>query len=125
MAIPAATVPTPWAPRADAAKTAALDRSPAAGHLPGMAKVEIYTTPFCPYCSRAKALLAGKGVAFEEVDAPHGSAARRAAIERSGGRTTVPQVFVDGRALGGSDELAALERSGQLDTILAGEGGAS
>ena len=74
---------------------------------------------FCPYCERAKALLARKGVAFEEMDAPHGSAARRSAIERSGGRTTVPQIFIDGRAIGGSDELAALERAGKLDALLA------
>ena len=84
-----------------------------------MAKVEIYTTPFCPYCYRAKALLARKGVSFEEVDAPHGSAARRSAIDRSGGRTTVPQIFIDGRSIGGSDELAALEGAGKLDALLA------
>jgi len=83
-----------------------------------MPKVEIYTTPFCPYCERAKALLSGKGVSFEEHDAPHGSAARQAAISRSGGRTTVPQIFIDGRMIGGSDDLAALERSGQLNSLL-------
>ena len=84
-----------------------------------MAKVEIYTTPFCPYCYSAKALLARKGVSFEELDAPHGSAARRSAIERSGGRTTVPQIFINGRSIGGSDELAALDRAGKLDPLLA------
>lgn len=84
-----------------------------------MAKVEIYTTPFCPYCTRAKALLTRKGAEFEEFDAPHGSEARRAAIERSGGRTTVPQIFIDGRAVGGSDDLAALDRTGKLDALLA------
>lgn len=84
-----------------------------------MAKIEIYTTPFCPYCDRAKALLARKGLAFEELDAPHGSAARRSAVERSGGRTTVPQIFIDGRSIGGSDELAALDRAGKLDELLA------
>jgi glutaredoxin 3 len=83
-----------------------------------MAKVEIYTTLFCPYCERAKALLAGKGVAFEEMDAPHGSAARKDAIARSGGRTTVPQIFIDDRAVGGSGDLAALERAGKLDALL-------
>ena len=83
-----------------------------------MAQVEIYTTLFCPYCERAKALLAGKGVAFEERDAPHGSAARKDAIARSGGRTTVPQIFIDDRAVGGSDDLAALERAGKLDALL-------
>ncbi|MCK8786654.1 glutaredoxin 3 [Roseomonas sp. NAR14] len=84
-----------------------------------MAKVEIYTTPFCPYCARAKRLLDGKGVAYEEFDAPHGSAARKAAIERSGGRTTVPQIFIDGQAIGGSDDLVALDRAGKLDGLLA------
>jgi glutaredoxin 3 len=84
-----------------------------------MAQVEIYTTPFCPYCSRAKALLARKGVAFQEIDAPNGSEARNAAIERSGGKTTVPQIFIDGRAIGGSDDLAALDRAGKLDPLLA------
>ena len=84
-----------------------------------MAKVEIYTTPFCPYCSRAKALLTRKGIAFEEFDAPHGSQARRDAVVRSGGRTTVPQVFIDGSPVGGSDDLAALDRAGRLDPLLA------
>lgn len=84
-----------------------------------MAQIEIYTTPFCPYCSRAKALLTRKGVNFEEIDAPHGSEARKAAIERSGGRTTVPQIFIDGQAVGGSDDLAALDRAGKLDALLA------
>ena len=88
-----------------------------------MARVEIYTILFCPYCERAKALLAKKGVAFEEIDAPHGSQARREAIERSGGRTTVPQIFIDGRAIGGSDDLAALDRAGKLDPLLAGAAG--
>jgi glutaredoxin 3 len=86
-----------------------------------MPKVEIYTTFFCPYCARAKALLDRKGVAYEEYDAQHGSAARREAIERSGGRTTVPQIFIDGRSIGGSDELLALERAGKLDALLAGK----
>jgi glutaredoxin 3 len=84
-----------------------------------MPKVEIYTTVFCPYCDRAKALLARKGVAFEETDAPHGSQARKDAIARSGGRTTVPQIFIDGQSIGGSDELAALDRAGKLDPLLA------
>jgi glutaredoxin 3 len=83
-----------------------------------MPKVEIYTTPFCPYCERAKALLARKGVAFEERDAPHGSQARKDAIARSGGRTTVPQIFINGQAIGGSDDLVALERAGKLDALL-------
>jgi glutaredoxin 3 len=83
-----------------------------------MASVEIYTILFCPYCERAKALLARKGVAFEEIDAPGGSAARADAIRRSGGRMTVPQIFINGQAIGGSDELAALDRAGGLDPLL-------
>jgi len=83
-----------------------------------MAEIEIYTTFWCPYCDAAKALLRRKGVAFREIDAPSGSAARAEAIRRSGGRTTVPQVFVDGRPLGGYDDLAALDRAGRLDPLL-------
>lgn len=85
-----------------------------------MAKVEIYTAGWCPYCDRARALLTRKGVAFEEIDAPHGTPARRAAIERSGGRSSVPQIFIDGQSIGGSDDLAALDRTGKLDSLLAG-----
>ncbi|SDB61850.1 glutaredoxin 3 [Belnapia rosea] len=84
-----------------------------------MPKVEIYTILFCPYCDRAKALLDKKGVAFEEIDAPTGSQARKDAIARSGGRTTVPQIFIDGKPIGGSDDLTALDRTGKLDPLLA------
>jgi glutaredoxin 3 len=83
-----------------------------------MAEIEIYTTFWCPYCSAAKALLTKKGIAFREIDAPSGSAARAEAMTRSGGRTTVPQVFVDGTPLGGYDDLAALDRAGRLDALL-------
>jgi glutaredoxin 3 len=88
-----------------------------------MAKVEIFTSAFCPYCDRARALLERKGVAFEEFDAPNGSAHRRAAVERSGGRMTVPQIFIDGRSIGGCDDLVALDRAGKLDAMLAGTSG--
>ncbi len=84
-----------------------------------MAKVDIYVQDFCPYCARAKALLDRKGVAYNEIYAPNGSAARQEAIARSGGRTTVPQVFIDGQAVGGSDDLHALDRAGKLDALLA------
>ncbi|MBP0447379.1 glutaredoxin 3 [Roseomonas sp. SSH11] len=84
-----------------------------------MAQIEIYTIPYCPYCDRAKALLSRKGVSYQEIDAPTGSAARKSAIERSGGRTTVPQIFINGQAMGGSDDLAALDRAGKLDALLA------
>ncbi len=83
-----------------------------------MADIEIYTQDFCPYCVRAKALLQQKGVTFTEIDAPGGSPARALARERSGGRTSVPQIFINGQALGGCDDLYALERAGRLDALL-------
>ena len=83
-----------------------------------MPTIEIYTQDWCPYCVRAKALLDGKGVTYTEIDAPGGSAAR-ADSERRSGRSSVPQIFVGGKSIGGSDELAALERAGQLDPLLA------
>jgi len=82
--------------------------------------IEIYTQPWCPYCARAMNLLNGKGVAFTEIHAPHGTPEREASISRSGGRTSVPQIFIGGSHIGGSDDLAALERAGKLDALLAG-----
>jgi glutaredoxin 3 len=83
-----------------------------------MALVEIYTTPLCPYCWRAKRMLESKGVAFVEIDLWQEPERRGEMVERAAGRTTVPQLFVNGRAIGGSDELAALEREGKLDALL-------
>jgi glutaredoxin 3 len=83
-----------------------------------MSNIEIYTQPWCPYCDRAVKLLTGKGVAFQEIDAPHGSAARNEAQTRSGGRTSVPQIFIGGRHIGGCDDMVALDRAGKLDTLL-------
>ncbi|HEY0423150.1 MAG TPA: glutaredoxin 3 [Rhodopila sp.] len=83
-----------------------------------MPNVEIYTQSFCPYCERAVALLSKKGVAFNEIDAPYGSKAREAARERSGGRTSAPQIFIAGQHIGGCDELMALDRAGKLDAML-------
>jgi glutaredoxin 3 len=83
-----------------------------------MARVEIYTTMFCGYCARAKALLERKGVAYENVDVLEDTAKRDEMIARAGGRTTVPQIFIDGVYVGGSDELAALDRAGKLDPML-------
>jgi glutaredoxin 3 len=83
-----------------------------------MALVEIYTTPLCPYCWRAKRLLGQKGVSFVEIDLWQHPERRSEMVGRADGRRTVPQLFVDGRAIGGSDELAALERSGELDAML-------
>ena len=86
-----------------------------------MAKVEIYTTPFCGYCARAKGLLDSKGAAYEEMDVMEDAAKRSEMRERSK-RTTVPQIFINGQHIGGSDELAALERAGKLDPLLAQPG---
>ena len=83
-----------------------------------MAKVEIYTKAWCPYCSRAMALLASKGVEPVEYDVTMGGSKKAEMIERSGGRMTMPQVFIDGRHIGGSDDLAALEADGELDPLL-------
>ena len=83
-----------------------------------MASVEIYTKSFCPYCARAKALLGNKGVAYEEYEISAGGEKRQEMIQRAGGRTTVPQIFIDDRHVGGSDDLMALEREGKLDAML-------
>jgi glutaredoxin 3 len=84
-----------------------------------MPDVEIYTQPWCPYCARAVHILSSKGVAFREIDAPHGSAERAEATRRSGGGTTMPQIFIGGQPIGGCDELVALDRAGKLDALLA------
>ena len=86
-----------------------------------MAKVEIYTTPFCGYCARAKGLLEQKGAAYDEMDVMEDSAKRGEMRERSK-RSTVPQIFINGQHIGGSDELAALDRAGKLDSLLAQPG---
>jgi glutaredoxin 3 len=86
-----------------------------------MPEIEIYTQPWCPYCARAIHILNSKGAAFREIDAPRGTEAREEAVARSGGRTTVPQIFIDGRSIGGCDELVALDRSGELDKLLTTE----
>jgi glutaredoxin 3 len=84
-----------------------------------MSKIEIYTKAFCPYCFRAKALLDSKNVEYEEIDITMGGPRRPEMIQRANGRTTVPQVFIDGKHIGGSDDLAALDRKGGLDALLA------
>jgi len=83
-----------------------------------MPKVEIYTKFTCGFCYRAKALLENKNVSFEETDITMGGSKREEMIQRSGGRMTVPQIFIDDRHIGGSDDLAALDRSGELDALL-------
>lgn len=81
-------------------------------------RVEIYTKWGCPYCYRAKALLEGKGVSFEEYDLTMGGPKRAEMLERAPGRTTVPQVFIDNMHVGGSDDLALLDAQGKLDMLL-------
>jgi glutaredoxin 3 len=83
-----------------------------------MPNIEIYTQAWCPYCERAVHLLTSKGVEFREIDAPPGSKARAEARERSGGRTSAPQIFIDGQHIGGCDDLRALDRAGKLDPLL-------
>jgi glutaredoxin 3 len=83
-----------------------------------MAKVELYTTMFCPYCARARSLLSKKGVDYADIDVMADTAKRDEMVARSGGRQTVPQIFIDGRHIGGSDELAALDKAGKLDALL-------
>lgn len=84
-----------------------------------MQPVEIYTTPTCPYCHAAKRLLAKKGAGYTEIDVSRDPALRDAMMQRAGGRRTVPQIFIGGRHVGGSDDLHALEYDGRLDAILA------
>ena len=84
-----------------------------------MANVEIYTKTFCGYCCRAKHLLESKGIAYREISVDFGGEARQQMIERANGRTTVPQIFIGDRHIGGCDELLELERSGELDGLIA------
>ena len=86
-----------------------------------MAKIEIYTTPWCGYCARAKALLEKKGAAYEETDVME-DAVKRAEMRERSRRSTVPQIFINGEHIGGSDELVALEQAGKLDALLAQPG---
>lgn len=83
-----------------------------------MAKVEIYTSPFCGFCHRAKQLLSKKGISFQEVDIFSVAGARDEMMKRSEGRHTVPQIFINDAAIGGCDELYDLDRHGKLDTML-------
>jgi len=84
-----------------------------------MAKIEIYTKAFCPYCARAITLLRAKGVAIEEHDITMGGPMRLEMLDRANGCTTVPQIFIAGVHVGGSDDLAMLDRQGKLDALIA------
>ena len=83
-----------------------------------MAKVEVYSSMWCPFCHRAKKLLKNKGVAFEEIDVDGSSAVRSAMTARADGRHTVPQIFINDEGIGGCDELYMLDRQGKLDEML-------
>jgi len=83
-----------------------------------MAKVEIYTWATCPFCKRAKALLSAKGVNFTEYSIDGDDEARAKMAERAGGKRSVPQIFINGRHIGGADDLQALEDAGKLDALL-------
>ena len=84
-----------------------------------MPVVEIYTKTFCPYCWRAKMLLESKGVAFMEISVDFGGPDKQVMVQRAGGRTTVPQIFIGDRHVGGCDDLMALDRDGKLDGLIA------
>jgi glutaredoxin 3 len=84
-----------------------------------VANVEVYSTQYCPFCVRAKALLKSKGVAFDEIDVSSNPALREKMVELAGGRRTVPEIFINGKIIGGYDELRALEMAGELDALLA------
>lgn len=84
-----------------------------------MSRILLYTTPFCGYCRAAKTLLRGKALDFEEIDVSFDAEKRAEMVQRAMGLRTVPQIFIHGRHVGGYDELAALEREGRLEALLA------
>lgn len=88
--------------------------------MASMPKVTIYTTPFCPYCHSAKALLKRKNVEFSEIDVSFDHEERQRMLAKAHGQRTVPQIFIGETHVGGSDDLHALERQGKLDPLLAG-----
>jgi glutaredoxin 3 len=89
-----------------------------------MPPIDIYTTPYCPFCTAAKRLLSEKGATFSEIDVSDDDAQRNRMIERSHGRMTVPQIFIGATHVGGCDDLYALERAGKLDPLLNGQAAA-
>ena len=84
-------------------------------------RIVVYSTPFCGYCGAAKRLLTSKGFGVTEIDVMFDPAERQKMMEKSGGRRTVPQIFIDGQHIGGFDDLSALDASGELDRLLAGK----
>jgi len=85
-----------------------------------MAEIEIYSKFWCPYCMRAKSLLKRKQQSFRDIDVSKSADLRDEMVSRANGRSTVPQIFIDGRHVGGCDDLVALERAGRLDALLVG-----
>ena len=83
-----------------------------------MVKIQVYTTEYCPFCVRAKALLKSKGVRFDEIDVTNDPVAREQMVELAGGRRTVPEIFINGQIIGGYDDLKALDIAGELDPLL-------
>lgn len=84
-----------------------------------MPKIEVYTADYCPYCTKAKNLLKSKGASFEEIDVSGDDDARMALVEKANGMRTVPQTFINGKHIGGCDDLYALDEKGGLDPLLA------
>lgn len=80
--------------------------------------IQVYTTTYCPYCVRAKQLLDKKGAAYTEIDVTGDEAGRMALVEKSGGRKTVPQIFIGNTHVGGCDDLYALDKEGKLDALI-------
>ena len=87
-----------------------------------MAVIEIYSSVWCPFCYRAKRLLEQKGVDYQEIEVSDNPNLKREMLSRSDGRYTVPQIFIDGKGIGGSDELVALDQNGELDAMLGLDG---
>jgi glutaredoxin 3 len=83
-----------------------------------MAKIQVYTTEYCPFCVRAKALLKRKGAAFDEIDVTNDPVAREEMVGLAGGRRTVPEIFINGQIIGGYEDLRALDIAGELDPLL-------
>jgi len=87
-----------------------------------VARVQVYTTPSCPFCVRAKRLLDARGIRYDEIDVAEDAALRAAVVARTG-RRTVPQIFIDGESIGGFEELAALDASTRLASLVSDEDG--
>lgn len=83
-------------------------------------KIDVYSTTYCPYCVRAKEFLTKKNAAFTEIDVTGDDAARMDLVNKSGGRKTVPQIFINDQPIGGFDDMVALDRAGKLDALLRG-----